>query len=103
MAARRRSVVWTESARQALDEVLEYIAKDSRDRAASLVGRILEAAASLDTLADRGRVVPELDRLDVRELLISSYRLQYRILDTEIVIVAFLHGVRDFSKWRREQ
>jgi toxin ParE1/3/4 len=103
MAPGRRSVVWTESARDALDEVLEYIARDSRDRAVSLVDRVLEAASSLDTLSERGRVVPELERPDIRELLVASYRIQYLVLDDQIVIVAFLHGARDFSKWRREE
>jgi toxin ParE1/3/4 len=103
MAAGRRSVVWTQSAQQALDEVLEYIAEDSRDRALSLVQRVLEAAASLVLLAERGRVVPELARPEIRELLVGSYRLLYLVRDGEVVIVGFLDGARDFSTWRREQ
>jgi plasmid stabilization system protein ParE len=33
MAARVREVVWAESAQAALDEVIEYIARDSRQAA----------------------------------------------------------------------
>ena len=36
MAARVREVIWTESARDALDEVITYIAQDSRQGAAVL-------------------------------------------------------------------
>jgi toxin ParE1/3/4 len=103
MVAGRRSVVWTESARRALDEVLEYIAQESRDRAFTLLSRVLDTAATLDTLANRGRVVPELNKPDIRELLVFDYRLQYRVFDEQVVVIAFLHGDRDFSKWRREQ
>jgi plasmid stabilization system protein ParE len=87
MAAGRRSVVWTDSARRALDEVLEYVAQDSRDRAPTLLSRVLD----------------ELDQPDTRELLVFDYRLQYRALNEQVVVIAFLHGARDFSKWRREQ
>lgn len=103
MAAGRRSVVWTHSARRALDEVLEYVAQDSRDRALTLLSRALDTAATLDTFALRGRVVPELNQPDTRELLVFDYRLQYRVLDEQVVVIAFLHGARDFSRWRREQ
>ena len=37
MAARVRQVVWAESARNALDEVIEYIAQDSQSRAIELL------------------------------------------------------------------
>lgn len=40
----------------------------------------------------RGRVVPELDRPDVRELLIGNYRFVYRIGDAEIVVLTVRHG-----------
>jgi toxin ParE1/3/4 len=103
MAAGRRAVVWADSARRALEEVLEYVAQDSRDRAVTLLSRVLETAATLDTLANRGRVVPELNKPDIRELLVFDYRLQYQVLDEQVVVIAFLHGARDFSKWRREQ
>jgi toxin ParE1/3/4 len=103
MAAGRRSVVWADSARRALEEVVEYVAQDSRDRALTVLSRVLDATATLDTLANRGRIVPELNQPDIRELLVFDYRLQYRVLDEQVVVIAFLHGARDFSQWRRDQ
>ena len=64
---------------------------------------MLATAATLDTFAERGRVVPEINEPDRRELLVFDYRLQYQVLDTQVVVVAFLHGARDFSQWHREQ
>ena len=103
MVTRTRRVVWTESAQRALDEVLGDIAETSPSGAVRVLTRALDTAASLSTLAERGRVVPEIGEPTLRQLLVYDYRLLYRMLDDRIVIRAFLHGARDFSKWRREE
>ena len=102
MATRTRRVVWAESAQQALDEVVADISQDSLDGAVKVLGRALEVAASLSTLAERGVVVKEIGDPMLRELSVYKYRLLYRVRDDRVVIRAFLHGARDFSKWRQE-
>ncbi len=103
MAARVRSVVWAQSAHSALDEVIAYIAEDSRQTALQVLERALEAAAGLATLPERRRIVPELADPTIREVFVYRYRLLYRIESERVVVVAFLHGARDFTKWRQEQ
>ena len=103
MAARTRRVIWAESARLALEEVIGYVAQESSDGAARVLVRALDTAASLSTLAERGRVVKERGELTLRELPVYDYRLLYRVHEDRVVIRAFLHGARDFSTWRREQ
>lgn len=103
MVARTRRVVWAESAQQALDEVLAFIAKDSPSGAARVLTRALDMAASLATLPERGRMVPEAGEPTLRELFVYDYRLLYRIHEDRVVIQALLHGARDFAKWQREQ
>jgi toxin ParE1/3/4 len=103
VAARTRRVVWTESARRALDEVIAYIAQESSDGAARVLTHALDTAASLSTFAERGRVVREIGESTLRELLVYDYRMLYRVREDRVVIRAFLHGAREFSKWRREQ
>jgi plasmid stabilization system protein ParE len=78
VAARTREVVWAEAARSALDEVLNDIARESPDGAGRVLTWALEAAASLRTLADRGRIVPEVRDEALRELFVHNYRLLYR-------------------------
>jgi plasmid stabilization system protein ParE len=99
MAARVREVVWAQSARDALDEVIEYIARDSRQAAVQVLEEALRAGASLATLSERGRIVPELNDPTIRELLVFKYRLLYEVEDHRVLIVAFLRGVRDFATW----
>ncbi len=103
MAPRTRAVVWTHAARLALDDVLDEIAATSPSGALAVVSEALEAADSLTTFAERGRIVPELEDRAVRELLVRRYRLLYRVRDDCVVILAFVHVARDFETWRNER
>lgn len=58
MAARVREVVWAESARDALDAVITYIAQDSQASAVQVLEEALRAGASLAMFSERGRIVP---------------------------------------------
>lgn len=77
-----------------LDDVVSYIAQDSRPAAERLLIQALEAASSLDVFSERGRVVPELDQSNVRQLLVHRYRLIYEVTPDEVQILAFVHGAR---------
>ena len=103
MAARVREVVWAESARDALDEVIEYIAHDSQDAAVHVLDEALRAGASLATLSERGRIVAELNEPTIRELLVFKYRLMYKVEDRRVLILAFLRGGRDLARWWQTQ
>ena len=103
MAARVREVIWAESARDALDAVVEYIAQDSQEAAVQVLDEALRAGASLATFADRGRIVPELNDPSIREVFVYKYRLQYEVGEARVLVVAFLHGARDFAAWQQSQ
>ena len=102
MATRARTVVWSLSAQRALDEVLAFVASDSLQGAQRIARRAIETAATLGTLSLCGRIVPEIQDPTIRETFIYSYRLMYRVDDTRVTILAFVHGARDFERWRRE-
>ena len=74
MADGPRSVIWAESARAALDEVVTYIAQDSREAAVRVLVAALDTASSLDQYSERRRIVPELNQPDLRELFVFDYR-----------------------------
>jgi plasmid stabilization system protein ParE len=67
-------VIWTQRARDALDEAAAYVAADSPEAGVNLVEGALDAAESLSTLSERGRIVPELNDPTVRETLVYKYR-----------------------------
>ena len=99
-----RRVIWSELARSDLGATADYIATDSPRYAAAFVREVRDAARSLRRFAERGRIVPEFDDPRLRELLVRSYRLIYRVAPEAVYIVAFVHGARDLELlWRREQ
>ena len=84
-----------------LEDIGRRLAEESPSAAARLVADLLEAAESLESLPDRGRRVPELRGHEYRELLIRDYRLVYRVSVEEVVVIALIHGARDFRSWWR--
>ena len=103
MAVRTRQVSWAEAASRALAQVLDDIAATSPHGASKVLEAAVDAASSLSTLSERGRVVPEVGDPALRQLLVFDYRLIYRVHPDRVVIRAFLHGARDFSNWRRDE
>ncbi|TLY22765.1 MAG: type II toxin-antitoxin system RelE/ParE family toxin [Nitrospirae bacterium] len=97
-------VKWTESAANDLDAVAEHIAKDSPNYAASLVCETRDAVRSLAHLADRGRIVPEWEDVNIRELFVGNYRVLYQVTEQIVYVIGFIHGARDLrALWKRER
>jgi plasmid stabilization system protein ParE len=80
-----------------LDEAVGYVAQDSRAAAERLLIEALDAASSLDVFSERGRIVPEVNQPNVRQLLVQPYRLLYEVTASEVHILAFVHGARDLT------
>lgn len=93
---RTHRVVWTRFARAQLVRAADFIALDSPIAAARLVAMSEERAASLAILPDRGRVSLDSPSGPTREIFVSSYRLIYRVTDDFGLVVAFIHGARDW-------
>ena len=93
-----RKVIWADAAVADLDGAAEYISIDSPAYAASFVLNALKSAQSLGDLSERGRVVPEFKRENIREIFVFNYRLIYRIEKNRVSILALIHGRRDFSQ-----
>jgi toxin ParE1/3/4 len=87
-------VVWSRRASQDLATIADYIATDSPTYAGAVVKKVVSQTRILSKFPRSGRKVPEFDNEDIRELLVYSYRVIYRIQDNEIVIAAVIHGKR---------
>ncbi|MCV6626570.1 MAG: type II toxin-antitoxin system RelE/ParE family toxin [Cellvibrionaceae bacterium] len=87
-------VIWSPEALDDIDDIAEYIAKDSPLYAQSTVEQMVLASRSLSRLPMRGRRVPELNDDSYREHFIASYRMIYRVLETEVQVLAVIHGAR---------
>ncbi|MBM4166420.1 MAG: type II toxin-antitoxin system RelE/ParE family toxin [Ignavibacteria bacterium] len=88
-------VVWTEPALKDLNEILDYIAKDSPVYAERFGIRVVESPRILEQFSRCGRIVPEFNDENIRELFYGSYRILYVIREEQCFIVAVIHGSRD--------
>lgn len=77
-----------------MEDIAAFIAEDSPSYAKTVVRKIIALTRNLKSFPRSGRVVPEFDDQDVRELLAYSYRIIYRVEASEVVIVAVIHGKR---------
>lgn len=94
------SVYWTDTSQQDLVSIIEFIAKDSIDRSLSILKTIREKAESLELYPERGRIVPELKFHNIelyRELIVSPWRIIYRIEKNSVYVLAVLDGRRNLE------
>ena len=92
-------VIWSPSALDDVDAIAEYIARDSVDRAALFVARLLEATDRLAEFPDSGRVISEINDPSCREIPVAAYRIMYRVENEQVWITGVVHGARD---WKSE-
>ncbi len=91
-------LVWSPLADAQVDDAVAYIAADDPAAALAWLERMLERVRSLADYPGSGRVVPELQREDVRELTIPPYRVLYRRTADAVEIAAIRHSARDFDE-----
>lgn len=95
-------VVWTEVAIADLERILDYVVERDGVEHAERLYALLEPA--IDGLTDqpaRCRWVPELERLglrEYRELIVGPYRVPFRVVGREVVLVGVLDGRRDLEE-----
>ena len=90
-------VIWAAAAISDIESIAEYIARDSADRAALLVSRLIEAADRAGVFPESGRVIPGIQDPACRERIHGSYRVMYRVAGTQVWITGVVHGARDWK------
>ncbi|MFW6244639.1 MAG: type II toxin-antitoxin system RelE/ParE family toxin, partial [Fibrobacterota bacterium] len=73
-------VIWTESARDDLKAIHNYIALSSVFYAKKTVRDIVHSTEKLSEMPQVGRIVPETQDPDIREVFVYSYRIIYQIM-----------------------
>ena len=93
-------VLWTAAARHDLEDIVRFIAVESMEDALRVLDRIERRCRTLDKLADRGRVVPELSAVGVfayREIIERPWRIVYRIDAGRTFVMAVLDARRNLA------
>ena len=83
---------WTERAVSDLTGIAEYISRTSAVYAESLVAVIDHRLQLLRSHPLMGKQAPEIENLDVRELVVENHRVFYRVHADAIELLAIVHG-----------
>lgn len=87
-------VRWTLQARDDLVTIGEYIAADDPKSARRWLAHIRAQVRAVSSMPRSGRMVPELMRDDVREVIVGNYRVIYRIREATLEVLTVFEGHR---------
>lgn len=88
---------FSHSARADINDIVRFISTDNREQAFRFARLLIEQAMSLAQFPERGRVVPEFAEEPVREIVVRTYRIIYRVdhQTHSIEVIRFWHEARD--------
>jgi toxin ParE1/3/4 len=91
---------WTHAAIAQLELIHNYVAQTSPDYARRIVDKLTNRSIQIAAFPFSGRIVPEYELSEVRELIEGPYRMIYlvRSEQDEIEILAVIHSARESLK-----
>ena len=89
-------LIWAPSACLDLKELASYIAESRPEASAKFVQNVFRKVEHLSDFPESGRVVPEFDDPDIREVIRKPCRIVYRVKsrDHAVEIVRVWHAAR---------
>ena len=81
-----------------LESIAEYISRDSARYANITVQKILERTKILEVNPLIGRIVPEVNKKEIREIIYGNFRIIYHYEKNKVNILSIHHSARDLSK-----
>lgn len=89
---------WTEPAVADLENIQDYIARDSAEYADAVIERLILSVGQLESFPESGRRVPESADPKIQELLVECYRIIYRLRKGAVQILAVVHSARNLAQ-----
>ncbi|WNF12882.1 type II toxin-antitoxin system RelE/ParE family toxin [Microcystis aeruginosa] len=90
-------VFCTETAVNHLSSIYNYISQNSPQYAQRLVERLTRRSEQIANFPFSGRLVPEFETEQIREVIEVSYRIIYYIKPEQIDVIAVLHAARNIE------
>ena len=88
-------VLWTYSASSQLSSNSRYLAQTSPDYAIRIVDRLTTRSIQIAAFPNSGRMVPEYERKEIREVIEGRYRIIYVVEVAQVQVLAVIHSARD--------
>lgn len=87
-------IIWTQIAKEDLQDIYDYISLDSEVYALRVVDKIVERTEILNKHPMTGKVVSEFGQKEIREVIEGNYRIIYFLGEEQIRIIRIHHGAR---------
>ena len=85
-------IIWSLLAVDRASEIADYIAQDKPSAAKKWIDTIFSKVEKLKSSPEIGRIVPEINDSQFRELIYGNYHIIYRIETKQISILTIRHG-----------
>lgn len=87
-------IIWSHKSIKNLEEIAEYISINSPLYAPVFIQKIINSVERLKEFPKSGRIVPEFNNKNIREVIFHNYRIVYRIRNNYVEIVLVTHGAK---------
>jgi addiction module RelE/StbE family toxin len=84
-------VRWTNQSINDIQNIAEYISKDSLKYARLQVNAFFDRCKILEQFPLSGRIVPEIENENIRELIVGSYRIIYLLRTEKSIDILTVH------------
>ena len=74
--------------------IYEWIARDSPLYALQIMDNLTKRSQQMSDFPFSGRMVPEFEVQDLREVIEGAYRIIYRVTADQIDVLAVVHGTQ---------
>jgi len=85
---------WSPRAASNLEDICNYIAKDSEHYASLFAKKVNAIIESIPQFPKAGRIVPEYGDENLREKIYENYRIVYRLKGEVVEIAVICHGAK---------
>lgn len=85
-------IIWSPLAVDRASEIADYIAQDKPSAAEKWIDIVFSKVEQLKSSPEIGRILPEINDSQFRELIYGNYRIIYRIETKQISILTIRHS-----------
>lgn len=90
-------IKWTPQALNDVEAIANFISRDSDYYARMFTVEVFEIVERLELFPKSGRMFPELNRKEIKEIIFGNYRIIYRVKNAFVEILTVYHSARLFD------
>jgi addiction module RelE/StbE family toxin len=98
-----KKIIWATEAFADLQHIHAYIARDSAVIADSFIEKVFASVTRLERFPFLGPKVREWVKSPYRHLIVSPYRIIYRVDKRTVYIIAIAHGAQELKRFLRDR